>query len=482
MLHPIERFRMKNETTLRHEAPGERIPPDQMASAVDLQSALDLLTPRHAGMELVRIGRAGEGGCLLPSDFEGIRGCFSPGVNNFKRFEDELAIRFQIPSYMVDFSSDPERFETPLIPGLQFFDKKWLDVDGAKDAISLTEWVNAYTFGETGDLLLQMDIESAEYRNLAATDAKTLQRFRIIVLELHDLGLLDQEWFLKGVFEPAMSAIRAGWRCVHAHANNCCGEITLSNGAIVPSVLEVTFLRKDRCVDSSIRLTLPHPDDSVNVPKLPPLFLKGDFLRFADPFLSTLAGIQHTQQWLVDKLTQQQTRLEQSESEWRQMVDTIAWVHWRGLKPEKNIALGCPAQQSSLSQWSIGEDAGRAVSGRYADGSFAFHTDFEPNPWWMVDLRDVTSLDAIVIYNRTDACPERSSTLQVYASEDARNWTLLYDHAGRPAFGGITTTGSSVAGLPPLCVICTGSSARYVKIQLVARTALHLDQIEIYAT
>ena len=35
--------------------------------------------------------------------------------------------------------------------------------------------------------ILQIDIEGAEYRNLLITDSITLNRFRIIVIELHGL-------------------------------------------------------------------------------------------------------------------------------------------------------------------------------------------------------------------------------------------------------------------------------------------------------
>jgi hypothetical protein len=451
------------------------------ASAADIQAALDLLTPRSVGLDLTRIGQAGDGGYLLPKDLAGITGCFSPGVNNFKKFEDELATRFQIPSYMIDFTSDPDLFQTPLIPGLQFFEKKWLDVDGSPDAITLDEWVDRYTLGERGDLLLQMDIESAEYRNLAATETATLQRFRIIVLELHDLGLLDREWFLKGVFEPAMSRIRDGWLCVHAHANNCCGERALSTGAIVPSVLEVTFLRKDRCRESTARLSIPHPHDDINVSKFPPLHLRGDFLRFADPIRSTLCAIQETQRWLVKQSIQQREAADQTRIELGKAFDTVAWMVWRGLNPSKNIARGCPASQSSLSMWSVDDDAPRAVSGVYANGSYSFHTEFEENPWWMVDLRSESAVEAIVVYNRTDACPDRSDSLKVLVSLDGNAWNTVYDHAGRPPLGGITKTGSTVAGMPPLCIPCVGTRARYVKLQLAATTALHLDQIEVYA-
>jgi hypothetical protein len=243
----------------------------------------------------------------------------------------------------------------------------------------------------------------------------------------------------------------------------------------------VTFLRKDRCRESTARLSIPHPDDDINVSKFPPLHLRSDFLRFADPIRSTLCAIQETQRWLVKQSIQQREAADQTRIELGKAFDTVAWMVWRALNPSQNIARGCPASQSSLSMWSVDDDAPRAVSGVYANGSYSFHTEFEENPWWMVDLRSESAVEAIVVYNRTDACPDRSDSLQVMVSLDGNAWNTVYDHAGRPPFGGITKTGSTVAGMPPLCIPCVGTRARYVKLQLATTTALHLDQIEVYA-
>ena len=85
---------------------------------------------------------------------------------------------------MCDFSSDLEKFKTPLIEGMQTFKKKWLDIDGDEDSISLEEWVKELSPDACNDLILQIDIEGAEYRNLLAADTSTLNRFRIIIIEL----------------------------------------------------------------------------------------------------------------------------------------------------------------------------------------------------------------------------------------------------------------------------------------------------------
>ena len=114
---------------------------------------------------LPRVGGNWDGAYLLPDDLKNIVACFSPGVSNVKRFEDELLDRYGIPSHMCDFTSDVRNFRTPLKDG-QTFRKLWLDVNGAKNSISLEQWVAEKSVIRQGDLILQIDIEGAEYRNL----------------------------------------------------------------------------------------------------------------------------------------------------------------------------------------------------------------------------------------------------------------------------------------------------------------------------
>ena len=120
--------------------------------------ALKFLIPKPSPFEFVRIGGNRDGSYLVPNDLEHIDACFSPGVNNYKFFEDELVKKYGIKSHMCDFSSDPDRFTTPIIEGMQTFKKKWLDIDGGEDSISLSDWVRELSPDAKNDLILQIDI------------------------------------------------------------------------------------------------------------------------------------------------------------------------------------------------------------------------------------------------------------------------------------------------------------------------------------
>jgi hypothetical protein len=157
------------------------------------------------------------------------------------------------------------------------------------DSVALADWVAAYCPG-TGDLLLQIDIEGAEYRNLLATPPEVLRRFRIIVIELHDLIRLTDLAIFDTVLAPFLTLLDKDFICVHAHPNNCCGEITLPGIAVnIPRVHELTFLRRDRFTAPGagplITPVLPNPlDVGRNSGGNAPLFLNEAWFDGPRPF------------------------------------------------------------------------------------------------------------------------------------------------------------------------------------------------------
>lgn len=430
-------------------------PPKTVPSKEEMAKAIRLIVPVPTGIELIRYGGSLDGGYLVPNDFSEIVACFSPGTNNFKRFEDELLDRHGILSYMCDFSSNESQFETPLAPGKQFFAKKWLDVDGSPDSLDINDWVASSA--PTGDLLLQMDIEGAEYRNLLHASRETLDRFRIIILEIHDLQDLADRDFLDGVFNPVFGRLAESHVCAHIAANNCCGEALLADGLRVPRAVEATFIRKDRCRPTKDLLVLPHPLDELNVLRSPPIQLDPIWLENADKTMSRLQSLETSMAWMADRMVTLQLH--------NQFLITHAALNGN-VSRTKLATLSSTAEGAS--------DAGAAVNGTRT-GRFAFHSDLEDKPWWIVDLGAVHPISHCLVFNRMDAAQRRSAGLQVSLSDDGIEWKLHYAHEG-PAFGGIWPQD----GEPPLVVPLHGAAARFVKLQLPGKAFLHLDQVEVF--
>jgi hypothetical protein len=270
----------------------------------DLDFALDFFRPKPSPFRLIRVGGKRDGAYLLPDDLDGISACFSPGVANRKEFEDEILKTRGIRSYMVDFSSDESNFRTPLEPGAQFFDKKWLAPNNSDNSISLASWVGTRE-PKSSSLLLQMDIEGAEYANLATVPDSVLAQFRILVIEFHDF--FDKLTALPGdaEFANVLDRLSKHFRVVHARPNNCCPSRPLPSGKTeVPAVIEVTFLRLDRfelrSPNRMLPVKIPHPRDvSRNVIYRPPLHLGASWVGGKRPVVSRLKVLTDWFSWFL---------------------------------------------------------------------------------------------------------------------------------------------------------------------------------------
>lgn len=224
---------------------------------------LETLRPVETEHPLIRIGGARDGGYLVPDDLDGITACFSPGVDRVATFETDMIHRG-----MKVFQIDASVEESPLTHPNNQFERKFLGISTRGHFITLDDWVNQKVGDAPGDLILQMDIEGAEWLTLAQVSEATLKRFRVIVVELHNLHMMVEP-FLPDLFTPVMERLRAHFDLVHLHANNC-AWVMRGKDTEMPSVLEATFLRKDRSTRREPVKSLPHPLDQDNEPSLPP--------------------------------------------------------------------------------------------------------------------------------------------------------------------------------------------------------------------
>lgn len=235
-----------------------------------------------------------------------------------------------------------------------------------------------------------------------------------------------------------------------------------------------TFTITEHRADGTIRGVFGSSQDGNSTP-LQGTFKAGvmQFTRFLD-----IAGRKETQEWRA-RIQVQGGVTETVDGRWSGFAATADNndFHARLSKGQStsgagavNLARGKPASQSSTSEWSRRDDAQGAVDG-IINGSYAFHTGNQANPWWQVDLGVQASIDEVRIFNRLDCCAERARTLQVMLSEDGRQWRTVYRHGG-DLFGGRDGK--------PLKVALRGASARFVRLQLNEANWFHLDEVEVY--
>lgn len=242
--------------------------------ASTLKTLLSLLTPKDSGIELIRIGRNSDGGYVVPKDLSDITACYSPGVSDSAHFEEDLLERFNIPSHLADFSVDgpPHNF-TP-----KTFLKKYLGSRSDSRFITLADWMNS-TEDKTLklDFILQMDIEGAEYETILSTPMESLEKFRILVLEIHGFeNWADPKYFsiVSSFFEKLLQK----FTIVHAHANNYCG-ISKISGVEFPRVFEISLIRNDRFRSTSGFAKFPNQLDVPNVEYKSEIHISDYFVR-----------------------------------------------------------------------------------------------------------------------------------------------------------------------------------------------------------
>ena len=234
--------------------------PTRVTSKERVEGLIDKLKPISISAELIRFGGERDGGYLIPDDLEGIETCFSPGVNQISEFEKQCAAK-GMNIFMADFSVDHAADEDALF----HFTKKYIGVTTDSVFMTLDDWVVNSVESKESELLLQIDIEGFEYEVFLAASEALLKRFRIIVIEFHQLDHLWSEPFFN-IASRAFEKILQTHSCVHIHPNNCCGSLK-KNGLEIPRVMEMTFLRHDRVEEKGNALSFPHVLDEDNQKK-----------------------------------------------------------------------------------------------------------------------------------------------------------------------------------------------------------------------
>lgn len=236
-----------------------------------VQGLISELHPKPSLAPLVRLGVPGDGGYLLPDDLDGVVGCFSPGVDDRASFEADLIGR-GIPCFLADATSS----KGPIDSELCHFLPKFLGVVNDETTITLDDWVKTYA-PPSGDLVLQMDIEGAEWPVLLNASDAVLSRFRTIVIETHDMErLMDKHAFR--IMSAVFSRLLRLFNVVHIHPNNSGGTVRVG-GLTIPRALELTLYRKDRPLETGYVRSFPHPLDVRNVTGRPDVMLPKTWYR-----------------------------------------------------------------------------------------------------------------------------------------------------------------------------------------------------------
>lgn len=261
---------MQFRHTLRSILLGYNVWLDKTIARSEVRDFVRGLHPMLPAKPLMRLGNPdGDGGYIVPDDLDGLSGMISPGVSDEVGFDLKMAER-GLPVFLCD-----ARIDCPPQKHSNFhFLKKYVDTYNSDLTITLDDF--AAQAGNDGDLMLQMDIEGAEYRVIHAMSDQLLRRFRIMVFEFHDVSSVFTRCGMREI-AAAFAKLRQHHHIVHIHPNNAaaadrCGDL------IVPPLLEITFYRKDRDVFSPSASVYPLAIDRDNTKHEPAIPLPPNWL------------------------------------------------------------------------------------------------------------------------------------------------------------------------------------------------------------
>jgi len=231
--------------------------PTDATPRAKLVALMERLHPVAGGHDLIRLGPDGDGGYLVPDILDGIEACFSPGVNTVSGFELACAQR-GIRVFLADKSVEGPAAAHDLFE----FTPKFVGATSDETFMTLDEWVAGSLPSSDTELLLQMDIEGFEYEVLLSASPALMRRFRVIVVELHDL---DQLWSrpFHSIASRAIERLLQTHTCVHIHPNNWRTPVVRDGLTILPA-MEFTFLRTTEVTDRTPVTRFPHPLDRSN--------------------------------------------------------------------------------------------------------------------------------------------------------------------------------------------------------------------------
>lgn len=208
-------------------------------------------------LSLVRVGALSDGGYVM-ADPLSAGGAISIGVGSDVSWDADIGSR---GIRVAMFDHTVRRPPAPVPNGT--FHRIGIGSASTANVQPLDELLAIAGLDGHDDLLLKIDVEGAEWAVLTGPQPLNLLPFMQIVIELHGIGALRDEWEATRVL-AAMEHLSETHTPIHVHANNY-DELVRFGEWWFPNAIELSLIRKDLLPDprpaSSIRTDLDAPCD-----------------------------------------------------------------------------------------------------------------------------------------------------------------------------------------------------------------------------
>ncbi|MDR2105338.1 MAG: hypothetical protein LBP51_06250 [Deferribacteraceae bacterium] len=230
---------------------------------------------RAAGRKKVRIGGNSDGAYVM---LEPKRGgiAYSIGVGDVVRWDVEMSeLGYQVFQYDGTLDSPPI-VDHPLIKfhGYNIFAEKL-----KSNERTLSEIINENVHADEVGMILQMDIETAEWELFEKLDEHILQQFEQILVEFHNISPKSKDFIQQiEVFEK----LNKTHQVIHIHGNNLGDLHFVWRGGVrsiaclscIPASLEITYVRRDDSINFIPEDSFfPTELDRANNPRRPDMVL-----------------------------------------------------------------------------------------------------------------------------------------------------------------------------------------------------------------
>lgn len=214
-----------------------------------------------AGMRKSRYGRLFDGGYVMADDFDGVTAAYSLGISHDVSWDLDIANK-GIKIFQYDHTINQLPAHHPHFT----WEKTGIGADHSEPGFkTLADIVAENSQPGDRDLILKCDVEGFEWPILANCSTALLARFRQIVIEVHAINALADPRHAD-LIGRAVTNLSTNHHVIHVHANNY-GAWAILGSIPVPTVLELTLLRKDRGSFQPTASEYPTPLDMPNNPE-----------------------------------------------------------------------------------------------------------------------------------------------------------------------------------------------------------------------
>jgi len=244
------------------------------------QHLIDALTPMDViNGQKVRIGGSFDGGYIMltPKEYADNSGiAYSFGISYHSQWDLDMVEKgYHVFQYDGTIQNPPDKHEQ-----LHFYRN---NITGhsihSDNERTISDIIQEHNHQEK-DVILQMDIEGAEWDALESISTEDILHFEQLIIEFHSLTFKNQDEFERQI--KILEKLNATHQVIHIHGNNCSPSVPIwnyleqKNILILPTVLEVSYVRKRDYKFTSCNLDFPTTLDMPNRPDWDDIYI-GNF-------------------------------------------------------------------------------------------------------------------------------------------------------------------------------------------------------------